>query len=82
VSSVRRTSTPRAYHSAAEWPAWTDEVRFELGPDPADAQWAAENLNDTYDFDGPIPDDVLDLLADEAAFAARCQDLLDQGFCM
>jgi hypothetical protein len=65
MSSVRREST----QPAAEWPSWTDEDRYELGPDPDDIRWAAENLSD----DEPVPDDVLDLLADEAAALDRLE---------
>jgi hypothetical protein len=76
MPSVPRPSTRRCYASVAEWPSWTDEIRLELGPDPEDARWAAENFNDGFDFDGPVPDEVLDLLADEAA----AQDRIDRGF--
>jgi hypothetical protein len=71
VPSLRRKSTP----PASQWPEWTDADRWELGPDPADARWAAENLNDDYDHDGPVPDEVLDQLASVAA----AQDRLERG---
>jgi hypothetical protein len=76
VGNLRRKSTRRRYESAAEWPAWTDEVRIELGPDPEDAQWVAEHLNDDWDSDSLPPDDLLDLLADEA----EALDRLERGF--
>ena len=61
MASVPRKSS---YRSAAHWPAWTDEVRYELGPDPADAQWVAENLNTDWHSQEPVPDALLHLLAD------------------
>lgn len=60
---------------ADEWPPWTDEDIWELGPDPADSQWAAENLNDDWHADETIPDEVLDQRAEEA----EAQDLYERG---
>jgi hypothetical protein len=58
---------------AESWPDWTDEYRWELGPEPseADAQWAAEQLND----DEPMPDDAIDRLAGEV----EAQDRIENG---
>jgi hypothetical protein len=60
---------------AEDWPAWTDEDSWELGPDPADAKWAAENLNDDWHADEAVPDDCYDRRAEE--FQAR--DLYERG---
>ena len=61
--------------SAAEWPSWTDEVRFV--PTDADAAWAAEHLNED---DGETADDdpLWETLADEA----MAQDRLERGLCL
>jgi hypothetical protein len=75
VANLRRKST-RRYESAAEWPEWTDEVRYEPGPDPEDAQWAAENHNDDWHADSLPPDEILDILASEA----EALDRLERGF--
>src|SRR4051812_17410413 len=70
-------SAPEEGKSAAQWPAWTDEYRWELGPEShgpseADALWAAENLNgDDYHTDEPTPDEVLDQLAEDAEAQSR-----------
>jgi hypothetical protein len=56
--------------SAADWQpsAEIDGFTYELGPDPADAAWASENLNgDDYHADDPTPDHVYDRQAEEAA---------------
>jgi hypothetical protein len=48
---------------AADWPAWTDDGTWELGPEPADQQWAAENLDESFDSEPPddhIPTDPAD----------------------
>jgi hypothetical protein len=71
VPSVHRKSNTRRYNSAAEWPSWTDEIRF--APTDADAAWAGENLGTNDQTDDPIPDDVLDLLADEAEALSRIE---------
>jgi hypothetical protein len=70
MSSVRRRSSG-TYRSAADWPSWTDEVRYGIGPTPEDARWWAEQ-NEDHDADGP-PDDLLDALADEAAALDRIE---------
>jgi hypothetical protein len=46
-------------NEAETWPEWTDEDFWELGPDPDDTQWWAEQ-SETWDADEPTPDDVLD----------------------
>jgi hypothetical protein len=70
MSSVRHEST-RCHKSAADWPSTPeiDGITWETGPDPDDLLWAAENLND----DEFVPDEVLDLLADEAAALDRLE---------
>jgi hypothetical protein len=53
---------------AADWPDWVDDHTWELGPDPEDARWAAENLN----ADGPAPGDpIWDRWAEEAKAVER-----------
>ena len=70
-------SAPKGASPRRQWPAWTDDSLWELGPVPhgpteADAQWAAESLNgDDFHTDDPTPDDVLDSLAEEAESQAR-----------
>jgi hypothetical protein len=71
VPSLHRKSNTRRYNSAAEWPSWTDEIRF--APTDADAAFAAENLNTDWHTEDPIPDEVLDLLADEAEAQSRIE---------
>jgi hypothetical protein len=71
VPSVHRKSNSRRFATAAEWPSWTDEFRFV--PTDADASWVAENLGTDDQTDDPIPDDVLDLLADEAKALSRIE---------
>jgi hypothetical protein len=70
VPSVHRKSNTRRYNSAAEWPSWTDEIRF--APTDVDAAWAAENLGTDDQTDDPIPDDLL-------AGEAEAQDRLENG---
>jgi hypothetical protein len=63
---------------AESWPASleVDGYTYELGPDPADAEWAAANLNgDQWDADDPVPDHVYDERAAEAA----ALDALENG---
>jgi hypothetical protein len=38
---------------ALDWPDWTDDGTWELGPDPADQQWAAEHLDGSFDSEPP-----------------------------
>lgn len=73
MGSLRRNST-RRYRSAVVWPEWTDEVRVELGPDPADAAWWASQNTDWHSDNSPS-DILYDLLADEAA----AQDRIERG---
>jgi hypothetical protein len=70
VASIPQRSS---YKSAADWPSTPeiDGVTWGIGPDPDDILWAAENLNDN----DSVPDDILDLLADEA----RALDRLERG---
>lgn len=58
---------------ASNWPEWTDEGFWELGPEAADALWASENLNTEWDFDGATPDEVLDREAAEAEALDRLE---------
>lgn len=54
-----RPSVKTTRPAALAWPAWTDADAIELGPDPADDQWHADQ-SDQWHFDGPTPDEVLD----------------------
>jgi hypothetical protein len=60
---------------AEDWPSWTDADTWELGPDPADSQWVAENLNEDWHDDGPVPDDFYDQRAEES----KARDRLERG---
>jgi hypothetical protein len=78
--SMSRESAPQGGKSAAEWPTSPDIAGYtwELGPGPteADAQWAAQNLNDDdFHTEDPTPDEVLDRLAEEA----EAQDRIENG---
>jgi hypothetical protein len=86
MGSVHRKSKHRTHLEPIDWPDWTDEVRWELGPDPDDAgpyeqpteqdrEWAAANLND----DGCLfpDDDVIEQMSREAEAQAR----LERGYC-
>ncbi|CAN5827630.1 hypothetical protein BH23PLA1_BH23PLA1_29520 [soil metagenome] len=58
---INLTISPVANHTQ-DWPAWTDEERWGLGPEPspADRQWWAENSpahEEWHDLDGPEADD-------------------------
>jgi hypothetical protein len=68
--------------SAADWPAWTDADRWELGPDEADRRWAAENLadpTDWHDQDGSEPsDDEWDRRAEDSV----ATDRHERGLCL
>ena len=72
-------STPVVCPAALDWPSSpeVDGDTWELGPDPADDQWHAEQSADWH-FDGPTPDEVLDgpepdwdALAEESAALDR-----------
>jgi hypothetical protein len=66
MASVRKDIARVQRPTAADWPAWTDADIWELGPTESDTRWAAENLNDSWDHDGPTPDEVIDREAEEA----------------
>jgi hypothetical protein len=77
VKPARPAATSR--RAAIDQPASPEGGGFtwELGPDPADARWNAEQDTD-YHFDGPTPAEVLDGpepdwdgMADEAAALDR-----------
>lgn len=54
------TATPAPVNaSPADWPAWTDEDRWGIGPDPDDAAWWDVETRES----GPDYDE----LAEEAA---------------
>jgi hypothetical protein len=54
-----------------------DGDTWELGPDPDDAQWAADNLNgEGHATDGPDADDPI---WDEWAGEAAHQDMMERG---
>lgn len=80
MGSVPNKSTQRrTFTSANDWPS-TPEIDgyvWNIGPDPsdADAAWAAENLNDDYHVDDPIPNEVLE----QQAEAAAALDLIQRG---
>jgi hypothetical protein len=65
------TNRPDAPGPADDWPSWTDQDTWELGPEPteADAAWAAANLNveGWHDQDLDVPDEVDDASAEESA---------------
>jgi hypothetical protein len=67
--------------TAETWPESpeVDGYSWELGPDPDDARWAADNLNgddEGHATDGPAPDDPI---WDEWAEEAATQDLMERG---
>ena len=59
------------------WPWWAQELAmWPTGPTEADAEWAAENLNqDDGHTDEPTPDHILDSQAEEAL----AMDRLERG---
>jgi hypothetical protein len=84
LGSVYRKSKSRRHLTPLEWPSTpeVDAFRWELGPEPsdADADWATQYLNTDADADdGPATDDpIWDVWADEAAALDRIQ----RGFCL
>lgn len=83
MPSLRKRSRGKAkakgYKSAEHWPS-TDEIdgfTYRPGPDPAEALWASDVLNqgdEGHTSDDP-PDDVLEQLAGEA----EAMDRLERG---
>jgi hypothetical protein len=58
------------------WPNWTEDFRWELGPDPEESREASELLNgQDYHSQDETPDDILEQQAGEAA----AQSCLDRG---
>jgi hypothetical protein len=86
MGSVHRKSKHRRHLEPIHWPEWTDQDRWELGPDPddagsyeplteADREWAATHLNDQ---ECPFPDDdVIEQMSREV----EAQDRLERGYC-
>jgi len=71
-----------------KWPEWSQDLAYWIpedelnepadteptGPTDADAEWAAENLNqDDGHADEPTPDDVYDRRAEESAIMDRLE---------
>ncbi len=59
---------------AYDWPAWTDDATWKLGPDPDDARWWSEQ-NDSWDADDEPPDSWWD----ERAGESEALDYLERG---
>ena len=81
MASVHRKTMHRRFLTPLEWPSTPeiDGFTWEAGPEPskADRTWAAENLNGDgwHDQDEPVPDEVYDLMSDEA----EARDRIERG---
>jgi hypothetical protein len=71
--SVKPARVHSARPAARDWPAWTDADTIELGPDPADDAWHADQSTDPH-FDGPTPDDARDADGPEPDWDALAED--------
>jgi hypothetical protein len=87
LASIHRKQKHRKFLTPLDWPGWTDEDRWGLGPDPddagpyegptqADREWAAEHLNE--DSDRLFEDEEA---LEQAALEAQALDRLQRGYC-
>jgi hypothetical protein len=76
VSIVHNRSPAVQCGPAEDWPesADSDGYTWELGPDPKDSQWWADQ-NESWDSDEPVPDEVFDHRAEES----EALDRLERG---
>ena len=82
MSSLRRSkgkAKAKGFRTAAHWPS-TEEIdgfTYELGPDPSEAQWASEALNQGDD--GHTTDLPSDEYYDQLAAESEAMSRLERG---